>query len=175
MKTLLSLTLALSLGGASLISSARPTYAAETAAQRAGRAAIVAAYKKQAQATVKKDANAIMSFVAPDYQMFMLDGTTLNRARTDAMMRQTMSEESRVSLTYLKATPRIVSLTWRGKDAIVVVEMTGSGTIRSGQRSERFEQVVLSRDFWSSSPRAWKMRQQVERISKFWVNGQRIR
>lgn len=175
---LLSLTLALAVGGAGLQTLSTPARAAETAAQRAGRAAIIAAYDKQCQATVKKDVSAIVAFYAPDYALYSKAGRVYNRSETEEMLRRLIGMADRIAATGVKTdstlATRIVSLTWRGKDAIVMSQTTGVNIAKKGARRVRTETVNLARDYWTPTSQGWKIRQTAERDAKMWLNGERI-
>ncbi|PQV64143.1 hypothetical protein B1R32_107169 [Abditibacterium utsteinense] len=174
-KSLLTLTMALSLGGASFQAVSVPARAAESSSQKSGRAALVAIYQKTDQAMVKKDVAAMTFHLAPDYQSFMRTGQVLNRAQSVAMVQQLVTgSASGVKLNYTKCSTRILSLTWRGKDAVIMAETTAVGKAGKGGRTARMEQVSVTRDYWTPTAQGWKIRQSAESKSSVWMNGQRV-
>ncbi len=168
--------MALALGGASFQVTTISVQAAESSAQRAGRAALLAIYKKVDLAMVKKDVSAMTFHLAPDYQgIAQTTGQVLNRAQSIAMMQQLVTgSASGVRLNYTKCSTRAISLTWRGKDAIVMAETTAVGKAQKAGRAARMEQVSLTRDYWTPTAQGWKIRQSVESKSSVWVNGKRV-
>ena len=173
-KSLLSLTMALAVGGAGFQVASLPVYAAESSAQKAGRAAIAALYKRNDQAMIKKDMPTLNALLAPNYQMTMKNGQSFNRAQSVALMQQLVSGSAGVKMSYSKVSTRILSLTWRGKEAVVMSEVTAIGKGQGGGREFSLQQVSASRDIWTPTAQGWKIRQSVETKSNVLVNGQRV-
>lgn len=143
---------------------------ADTPAQRKSRREIAATYDKMARAMLHKDLATIAAIEAPDYQITTYSGATRNRERDLAMTRFVFSSGAGFS----KVENKIVSLTWRGPDAIVISQSTIAAVMRRGKQSGRADGVILSRDYWSKGPQGWQIRQSVERESKAWINGHRV-
>lgn len=173
-KSLLSLSAALLLGGA-IGTASTPARATETSVQRAGHAAIVAAYQTYDQAALKGDVATLMSFCTADFQDYSADGQVHNRAQVEAMNRMALGGMVMgVPVKITKCQTRVVSLTWRGKDAIVMVQNTSVAVARRDGRTSRSENVSLSRDYWTPTTQGWRVRQTAERINKQWIDGKRV-
>ncbi len=152
----------------------KPAQAVENAAQRAGRAAIVAQYKKSDEATVKHDANTLIAQMAPDYKSYDRDGSVVDREQSAAAMRTMLSGEVMgVKLKYTKSQSKILSLKWRGPDAIVQVQTTMVAIGKRGNKTVRSEVVGIARDYWGKTTRGWQIRQSVTTQMKRWINGVR--
>ncbi len=125
---------------------------------------------------VKDDLGNLMFYFAPDFQLHTLGGQVLNRAQTEQAMKQTLSGAGvGLPLDYTKVSTRIVSLSWRGKDAIVMAENTALAVAKKGGRAVRLETVSLARDYWTPTAQGWKVRQSVERAAKMWLDGKRVK
>ena len=154
--------------------SATPAHAAETAAQRAGRAAIAAQYRKSDVAIVRHDVATLVAQMAPDFKSYDLDGSVANRAQSEASMRVMLSGTVMgIKMKFIKSHSKILSLTWRGPDAIVQVQTTMVGIGSRGSKSARSEVVGISRDYWGKTARGWQIRQSATTQMKRWVNGVR--
>ena len=154
--------------------SANPARAAETAAQRAGRAAIAAQYRKSDAAVVRHDVAALAAQMAPDFKSYDLDGSVADRAQNEAALRVMLSGKIMgINLKFTKSQSKILSLKWRGPDAIVQVQTTMVGIGSRGNKSVRSEVVGVSRDYWGKTARGWQVRQSVTTQMKRWVNGVR--
>ena len=154
--------------------SANPARAAETAAQRAGRAAIAAQYRKTDAAVVRHDVAALVAQMAPDYKSHGLDGSVADRAQNEAALRAMMSGKVMgISLRFTKSQSKILSLQWRGPDAIVQAQTTMVGIGRRGSKTVRVEVVGVARDYWGKTARGWQVRQSVNMQMKRWINGAR--
>ena len=152
----------------------KPALAAESAAQKAGRAAIAAQYRRGDIAVVKHDVATLVSIMAPDYRGYDPDGSVADRAQAEASLRVTMSGQiNGVALKFTKSETKILSLKWRGPDAIVMAQTTMVGIGSKGNRSVRVEVVGLSRDYWGKTARGWQTRQSVTTQMKRWINGVR--
>ena len=173
----LQLALAASLIGASPVAPAfllQAARAADNAAQRAGRAAIVAQYKKSDDAIVRQDVAGVMKIIADDYRGYGLDGKIENRAQSEASMRATMSGKSNgIAMKFVKSQTKILGWTWRGPDAVVRAQTTMVGVGRAGGKSVRIEVVGVARDYWGKTRRGWQVRQSVSLEMKRWINGVR--
>lgn len=143
---------------------------ADTPAQKQGRREIEAAYEKSARALMRRDVEAAFALQAPDFQNFSSTGASINRAQEMAVLRRAMLFVRSVP----KAETKIMSLTWRGPDAIVVSQSTVVLMVTKGRQLVRTETVGVSRDYWSHNPIGWQMRQSVGRSAKIWVNGKRF-
>lgn len=152
--------------GASLFSHAR----ADTPAQNAARREIAATYAKLTNAIKHKDLATVASIEAPDYQGVSLVGITRNRERDLAAMQMVF----RMGASYSKYDDKIVSLKWRGPDAIVICKSTVVAVAQRGTRQGRSGGFVVTRDYWSKGAGGWQIRQSVERSGEMWLNGQRV-
>lgn len=150
---------------------AAPSHSApfDTSAQKVARRAIAANYLKAAAAIRRKDLGALDAMEAPDYRSYSPGGKVLTREQDALEMRQFLAGVNRV----LKMENRILSLTWRGQDAVVVAQNTGVFLVKQGGRTLRLETVDVSRDFWSQTAKGWQIRQVVHGPGKTWVNGKR--
>ena len=152
----------------------KPAHAAETAAQRAGRAAIVAQYLKTDAAILRHDLPAIMTTLAADYKSYGMDGSVANRAQAEATMRLVLSGQiNGVKFKFTKSQSTIQSLQWRGPDAIVLSQVTMVGIGSRDGKSVRVEVVGASRDYWGKTAQGWQIRQGVTLQMKRWINGVR--
>jgi hypothetical protein len=142
---------------------------ADTPAQKGARATIAALYNKSSQALRRKDIVPIAAMEAPDYQSF-LPNRTLNREEDLAMTSQIFASAVQIA----KVDSKILSLTWRGPDAVVNVQNTVVFTMAKGSRKSRVETVSISRDYWSPGPQGWQIRQSVHSSIKSWINGKRV-
>jgi len=144
---------------------------ADTPAQTKARREIAAAYAKMERAMKNKDLATIASLEAPDFQMSSITGGTRNRAQDLALTRSVFP--------MVKAMPKmeskILSLKWRGPDAIVMCQTTAVVVMVKGGKTARLEEVDLSRDYWSQNAGVWQIRQSVEKTAKMWINGKRLR
>lgn len=148
---------------------------ADTPAHNRARREIAAMYVKRAQAMMRKDWTAVFATEAPDYQAVTLAGISRNREQELEIMRRLALITKRLPVqSTSKVQNRIVSLTWRGPDAIIMAETTVVGLASHGARTARSEAVVTTRDYWSQSAGSWRLRQSVERAGKAWLNGQRV-
>lgn len=124
---------------------------------------------------VKKDLAALVAQFAPSYHMVTKNGQSFNRAQSVAMLQQLVNgSTSGVTLSYTKVSTRILSLTWRGKEAIVTAEATAMGTAQAGGRTFRLQQVNAARDYWISTAQGWKIRQSIETKSNVWMDDRRV-
>lgn len=124
---------------------------------------------------MRKDWTALVATEAPDYQATTLAGITRNREQELEMMRRLTMMTKRLPVqSASKVQSRILSLTWRGPDAIVMAETTVVSTAARNGKTARVEAVVTTRDYWGQSASGWQLRQSVERAGKAWLNGQRV-
>lgn len=149
---------------------------ADTPAHNSARREIAAVYVKRAQATVRKDLTLLGSTEAPDYQATTLAGITRSREQELEMMRRLVQIIKQLPSTQsaTQMQTKILSLTWRGPDAIVMAQTTVVSRAAQGGKTMRSEAVVTTRDYWSHNSGGWQLRQSVERAGKAWINGQRI-
>lgn len=149
---------------------------ADTPAHNSARREIAAVYGKRAQATIRKDLTLLGATEAPDYQATTLAGITRNREQELEVMRRMAQIASRLPQTQstTKMQTKILSLTWRGPDAIVMAQTTVVSRAAQGGKTMRSEAVVTTRDYWSRGAGGWQLRQSVERAGKVWINGQRV-
>ena len=143
---------------------------AGTPAQKQARREIEADYQKMDQSLMRKDVEGAAAFEAPDYRSFYQSGASLSRAQQIAQARQTSEAVKSVP----KVKTKIISLTWRGHDAIVISQSTVVLMIMKGSQLVRAERVGVCRDYWSHNPTGWQIRQSVEKSAKGWVNGKRV-
>ena len=154
--------------------SANPAHAAETAAQRAGRAAIAAQYRKIDAAIVRHDVVALVAHLAPDFKSHGPDGSVADRAQNEAALRAMLSGKVLgVKVKFIKSQSKILSLKWRGPDAIVQVQTNTVCIGGQGKKSVRSEVVGVSREYWGKTARGWQIRQSVTTQMKRWINGVR--
>lgn len=147
-------------------------HAAESATQRAGRAAIAAQYRAADVAVVRHDAATLAAQMAPDFKSYERDGTIADRAKNVAGLRESLSGQVYgVPLKFTKSQSKILSLKWRGPDAIVQVQTTMVGVASRSNKSMRIEVVGVSRDYWGKTARGWQLRQSVTTQMKRWING----
>lgn len=173
MKISLFLALALPSSAASFLIFAPPARAAETPAQRAGRAAITAAYVKIDQAMAVGNFAAVTPYFAPDYSVRDADGKVRNRAQSVAKLRKPAG----VSVRFSKIV-RAPKFTWRDKDVknvVVANQLTAVGKAGTDGVTVPLKVVSHWRDLWTSTPRGWKIRQRITTKSQTWVNGKRRR
>ncbi len=176
MKLYLKLALIASLFAATPSASSfiKPAQAAENATQRAGRAAIAAQYRISDAAILRKDVPTLIGQMTPDYKSYERDGTVADRAQNEAALRLMLSGNYMgIKFQFTKAQSKILSLTWRGPDAIVMAQSTLVGTGQRGNKSVRVEVVGLSREYWGKTARGWQVRQSVNMEMKRWINGVR--
>ena len=177
MKSYLKLALCAALFAATPSASSvlvKPARAAESAAQRAGRAAIAAQYRASDAAILRKDVPTLVGQMAPDYKSYEREGTVANRAQNEAALRAMLSGNYMgIQFQFTKAQSKILSLTWRGPDAIVMAQSTLVGTGKRGNKSVRVEVVGLAREYWGKTARGWQVRQSVSLQMKRWINGVR--
>ena len=168
--------------GAALLAATPPAFspfvqiahAAENAAQRAGRAAIAAQYRASDAAILRRDVATIVAQMAPDYKSHDLDGSVADRAQNEAALRAMLSGQYMgIKFNFTRAHSKILSLTWRGPDAIAMVQSTLVGTGERGNKSVRVEVVGVSREYWGKTARGWQVRQSVSTQMKRWINGVR--
>lgn len=149
----------------------KPAHAAENAAQRAGRAAIAAQYRISDAAILRKDVPTLVSQLASDYKSYERDGTVADRAQNEAALRLMLSGNYMgIKFQFTKAQSKILSLTWRGPDAVVMAQSTLVGTGTRGNKVVRVEVVGLSREYWGKTSRGWQVRQSVNLEMKRWIN-----
>ncbi len=129
---------------------------------------------------MRQDADALMSFYAPDFQDYEANGIVRNYAETEQLLRRSfalidnLTGALGVSTRFTKHSVKILSMTWRGKDAIVMSQTTAVSISSKGGRSNRSEIVALARDYWMPTATGWKMRQTATRLNKVWMNGERM-
>ena len=153
---------------------AKPAMAAESAAQKAGRADIIQQYRLADAATVKHDVATLVAQLAPDYKGYDLDGSVEDRAQAEAALRATLSGQvNGITIKFTKSQSKILSLDWRGPDAIVRVQSTLVGIGRKGNKTVRVEVVGIARDYWGKTKKGWQIRQSVALEMKRWINGVR--
>ena len=153
-----------------------PVSARDTKAQSVARRALIAQYQKVDQANLRQDIPTLMSLMAPDFMLHDQTYGSLDRAQTENMMRQSLASIlPGVTVRYSRVQTKFLSLTWRGPDAIIVAHTTAAATGSGYGRTVRIESVGVSRDYWSPTPSGWRIRQSVERESKIWRDGKRIR
>ncbi len=142
---------------------------ADTSAQKSGRRDIAATYQRVAKALMHKDLAPMAAALSPDYECFSTLGT-LNREQSVAVTRQFFASVKSIS----KIENKILSLTWRGPDAVVIVQNTTVAIAQKGGKTVRLEAVNTSRDYWSRTNGGWQIRQNVDRGAKMWMNGRRV-
>jgi ketosteroid isomerase-like protein len=165
MKTLVSFVC---VGALSLCVSA--TGRADTPAQNRARREIAATYAKMARAMMRKDLPTLSAIEAADYQAFTKAG--LSRSREQDL--ETTRRLFLLVKQFPKMQSKILSLTWRGPDAVVMAQTTPVSIMNQAGKTGRMEGVVITRDYWSRSAGGWQIRQSVEREGKVWLNGQRV-
>ena len=150
---------------------------AQTAAFKAqARQEIAAAYAKIDQGTIANNPKIFEEKLAPDFIGYATDGQTFNRTQALARIYGAMgSNYQGVSIKVTKSKTKILSLTWRGSDAVVMAQGTQVVYARAKGQSVRVEVVVTSRDFWSHFKTGWLARQCVATQASVWLDGKKVR
>jgi hypothetical protein len=150
---------------------------AQTAAFKAqGRQAIVNAYTKIDQGTVANNPKIFEETLAPDFIAYADNGQTFNRTQVLARVYSSMGDAyPGMTVRFSKSKTKILSLKWRGSDAVIMAQSTQVATIRYQGRAVRLETVVVARDFWSRFKTGWLARQSVTTQASAWVDGKKIR
>jgi len=143
---------------------------ADTSAQTEGRRQIAAAYANSARALMRRDLKGAFAMEAPDYQNYTVGGVAVSREQEMAQMQRAFTLVRSVP----KAEVKIMSLKWRGPDAVVMAQYTLVLMVAKGSKTVRSEVVSISRDYWSHNPAGWQVRQAVGRSGKVWINGKRF-
>lgn len=155
------LACALALGGSHV------AHAKDTAAQSADRKAITAAYGALDRAFVKKDTNAIMAKMAPDFVAHSRENGVIGRDTFERVFRLMEASDTRV----IYSTSKISKWQWRSPDAIVWVDsknrmQTPRGTIMTWD---------TTRHYWGKIGGRWQIRQEVTLAYKSLLNGKPLR
>jgi hypothetical protein len=150
---------------------------AQTAAFKAqGRQAIVNAYAKIDQGTIANNPKIFEDILAPDFIAYADNGQTFNRSQALARIYSSMGDAyPGMTVRFSKSKTKILSLKWRGSDAIVMAQSTQVATIRYQGKAIRLEVVVVSRDFWSRFKTGWMARQSVTTQASAWIDGKKFK
>lgn len=97
------------------LGSSHGAHAKDSAAQVADRKAITATYDAMDRAFVKKDTNAIMSVLAPDFVAHSRDHGAIDRNTCERVFRLMEASDTRV----IYSNSKITKWQWRGPDAVV--------------------------------------------------------
>ena len=110
----------------------QPAQAQSAATKAQGRQGINAAYNKQAQALLNKDIPAFMTTISPDCLDYSLDGSVYNYSQSEASLHDMLEKpipQLGVPMKLTKATSKILSMTWRGSEAVVMSQTTVVGVV----------------------------------------------
>jgi len=143
---------------------------ADTPAQKQARREIAAAYKRMDQGLMRKDLTPYVAPMAPDFQSVSAKGVSRNREQDFAQMRLLLGSIDSIP----KSTSKIISLVWRGPDAVGMCQSDAVLVQAKREKIRRVEQVTLTRDYWSHNAVGWQIRQSVAQAEKVWANGKRI-
>ena len=141
--------------------------AKDSAAQSADRKAIVAAYGAMDRAVVKKDTDAMMKLIAPDFVAHSQDLGVFDRAAFERVWR--LMEASDTSVIYSNS--KITKFQWRGPDAVVWASS------KSRMHSKRGTLMTWedTRHYWGKINGKWQLRQEVTLAYKSLLNGKPLR
>jgi len=172
--------LGLVVGTATVVPSAisQPVQAQSAATKAQGRQGIVTAYNKQAQALLNKDVPAFMTTISPDCLDYSLDGSVSNYAQIEVAVHEMLEKpipQLGVPMRLTRATSKILSISWRGSEAIVMSQTTVMGNVSKYGKTANIEIVGVSRDFWTPTRTGWKMRQSVTTQMTSWLNGKKVK
>ena len=150
---------------------------AQTAAFKAeGVRSITDAYAKVDQAILTNNPRIFEEKLAPDFVGYAENGQTYNRTQALARIYAAMGGYTPgVSVKAIKSKNKILSIKWRGSDAIVMVQTTQVLTLRANGEKARLEGVVVSREFWSKFKTGWMGRQSVVTQASIWLDGKKVR
>ena len=145
-------------------------HAKESAAQAAGRRAIVAAQARIDRARQNQDIPTIMSYIADDFQFYSIarlvqDRETYGRIQTNLAR---FSQGKASSLSRVKTT--VNNWQWRGPDAVVWT----TTTFGAQGGDHRMSGIVRSREYWGKTARGWQLRQIVEHSGQLTIDGETV-
>jgi len=127
------------------------------------RSAIRAAYDRYNTAFKNKDIHTIMALFTADFKWKLVDGKSLDRAKTQAAIEQQMTATVRVH----KMSVKIERFTVRGDRAIVYTRELLVATMRGARgKLERLTSEETYRDTWVKTPDGWKFKLAVVLTSK---------
>ncbi len=146
-----------------LFTSSHIAQAKDSAGQAADRRAIVAAYAKMDRAVVRKDTDAMMALVAPDFVAHSQSVGVVKRDAFERIWRIMAASDTRV--VYSNST--INKWQWRGPDAIVWASS------KSQMKSPRGTLMTWenTRHYWGKIGGKWQLRQEVTLAYKSLLNG----
>ena len=144
-------------------------HAKDSAAQSAGRRAIVAAQARLDRARQAQDIPTVMSYLADDFQFYSIARLVQDR-ETYGRIQTNFAQFSRGKSSTLRIKTTVNNWQWRGPDAVVWTTTTlGAG---SGQHS--MSGMVRSREYWGKTARGWQLRQIVEHSAQLTIEGETI-
>ena len=149
------------------LNSSHGAQAKDTAAQSADRRAIVALYDKLDRAFVKKDTNAFMAHIAPDFRGYSQNHGVFDRDGYERVMQQMEAVDTRI----IYSTTKITKFQWRGPDAIVWL----SSKARAQSPRGTLMSWGTSRHYWGKIGGRWQLRQEVTLAYKSLLNGEPLR
>lgn len=147
-----------------VLSSSHAAHAKDTAAQAVARKAIMAAYAAMDRASLARDTEKMMFYIAPDYMGYTLSRGTANREQLWRLTEMINNSDATVTSTKTK----ITKWQWRGPDAVVWVS---SRTRVIGGRGVMVGNYT-SRHYWGKPYRQWLLRQDVTLTRRAFQNGQ---
>ena len=109
-------------------------------------------YDSYIQAVREKDVEKILSMLTADFIWTLSEGTTYNRAETEAALREQF--QMRISLDEINIA--ILEFTTDGMDATVVVQENSRGLSHEWEGS-RFFTMEAIREIWKNTPQGWKI------------------
>ena len=142
-------------------------HAKDSAAQSANRKAIAASYNAMDRAFLRRDTNALMSYIAPDYRAHSMNHGVFDRAAYQRVMNLMLAADVRVVSTSTK----ISKWQWRGPDAVVWVD---SKNHLKGPRGHLVAWET-TRHYWGKIGGKWMLRQEVTLAYKSLLNGKPLR
>lgn len=149
------------------LGSSHGAHAKDTAAQANDRKAIMSAYDALDRAFVKKDTDAIMAKMAPDFVAHSRDHGVIDRDTFERVFR--LMEASGTRVIYSNST--IKKWQWRGPDAVVWVD--------SKNRMQAPRGTIMTwdttRHYWGKIGGRWQIRQEVTLAYKSLLNGKPLR